>query len=73
MLLLLIGLSNCKKEESPFVMEELTPNNLISLPATRSLKVAVISNTEYLDPSLMIDCISEGSDFMKELSQRNVI
>ena len=74
MLLVSIGLPNCN-EESALFNGGTTSNNPIALPATphMPLKIAVLGGISYLDPSLMIDRLDEGSDFMNIISEDNVI
>ena len=73
MLFVLTDLSDCKKEGSPLVNEEPTLNSPISQFVKKPLKIAIIGGLSYLDPSLMVDCLSEGSDFMNNISEDNVI
>ena len=60
-------------EELALEMEGLTSNKSIDLHAIPHMKIAVMPGISYLDPSLMIDCLGEGSDFRKDLSTDNVI
>lgn len=69
MLLVLVSFSHCKKELSPLAVEESTS----STSKGPKIKIMVMPGTSYLDPSLMIDCLADGSDFRNDLSTDNVI
>jgi hypothetical protein len=73
MLMVLICLLNCRKEETPLYTEHPASNFQIGLPAMSQMKIAFIGGLNYLDPSLMVDCLSEGSDFMKIVSADNKV
>jgi len=75
-LIVLLGLSDCEKEDSPVIFGEYTSSNTsISIPGQshQRMKIAVMPGLSYLDPSLMLDCLGEGSDFREVLSTDNVI
>ena len=63
MLLTLISLPNYKEKESLLVTDELPTEGLISLPIEQPLKIAILGGIQFLDPSLMIDCLGEETDF----------
>ena len=61
---------SCIKEIGP----DQSPDEVTSLKNARpQIKIAFIGGLSYLDPSLMSDCLFEGSDFMKVLSTENVV
>ena len=77
MLLLIVGLSSCEKEElltdnknSALISTTISANDR---SADKPIKIAILGGISYLDPSLMVDCLGEGSDFMNVLSEDNVI
>lgn len=72
-LFVLSVLSSCKKGESPFVSDNASFNTSISHLSQKPLKIAVLGGISYLDPTLMIDCLGKGSDFMNILSEDNVV
>jgi len=41
--------------------------------AKPQMKIAVLGGLNYLDPSLMVDCLDEGSDFRKNFSFNNSV
>lgn len=63
MLLALISLPNCKEEGTLPVTNELTILGQMSLPLEKPLKIAILGGLEFLDPSLMTNCLDEGTDF----------
>ena len=66
-------LTGCKKDEIPLVIDQPSVESTTSQMAKKPLKIAILGGISYLDPSLMVNCLSEGSDFMNIISDDNVI
>ena len=69
-ILLLVLWANACSEE--FVPGQDSPENGGLKYARPHMKIAFIGGLSYMDPSLMINCLNKGSDFMNFISQENV-
>lgn len=67
-MIILVSFGGCSKDS--FVEND---SDVIEKSATPWIKIAIVGGLTYIDPSLMKDCLIEGSDFMNAVTADNII